>query len=40
MSELDRNDSYVYRGLDESFLSNSDITYPMHIGTSPRYHGK
>ena len=34
------DDSYVYRGLDESFLSNSDITYPMHIGTSPRYHGK
>ena len=34
------DDSYVYRGLDESFLSNSDITYPMHIGTSPRYHGR
>ena len=34
------DDSYAYRGLDESFLSNSDITYPMHIGTSPRYHGK
>ena len=34
------DDSYTYRGLDESFLSNSDITYPMHIGTSPRYHGK
>ena len=34
------DDSYVYRGLNESFLSNSDITYPMHIGTSPRYHGR
>ena len=39
-TEIVYDDSYVYRGLDESFLSNSDITYPMHIGTSPRYHGK
>ena len=39
-TEIVYDDSYTYRGLDESFLSNSDITYPMHIGTSPRYHGK
>ena len=34
------DDSYVYRGLDQSTLVDSRTPYPTHLGTSPRYHGK
>ena len=34
------DDSYVYRGLDQSTLVDSRNPYPTHLGTSPRYHGK
>ena len=34
------DDSYTYRGADESVISNTDTTVPMHLGTSPRYHAK
>ena len=32
--------TYTYRGLDESILKDTDITAPIHLGTSPRYHAK
>ena len=34
------DDSYVYRGLDQSTLFDNRNPYPTHLGTSPRYHGK
>ena len=37
-TEIAYDDSYAYRGTDESYLANTDIANPIHIGTSPRYH--
>ena len=34
------DDSYTYRGADESAISNTDAGVPIHLGTSPRYHAK
>ena len=34
------DDSYTYRGADESVISNTDASVPIHLGTSPRYHAK
>ena len=34
------DDSYTYRGSDESVISNTDAGVPIHLGTSPRYHAK
>ena len=32
--------TYTYRGIDESVVRDTDITAPIHLGTSPRYHAK
>ena len=37
-SEIAYDNSYAYRGLDESQITNKDNTYPIHLGTSPRFH--
>ena len=37
-SEIAYDNSYAYRGLDESQITNKDNTYPVHLGTSPRFH--
>ena len=37
-SEIAYDNSYAYRGLDESQVTNKDSTYPIHLGTSPRFH--
>ena len=37
-SEIAYDNSYAYRGLDESQITNKDNTYPTHLGTSPRFH--
>ena len=34
------DDSYTYRGFDESKVSDPLNVYPTHLGTSPRYHAK
>ena len=34
------DDSYTYRGTDETAVLNTDSGVPMHLGTSPRYHAK
>ena len=34
------DDSYTYRGADESVISNTDAGVPIHLGTSPHYHTK
>ena len=34
------DDSYTYRGADESVVSNTYAGVPIHLGTSPRYHAK
>ena len=39
-SEIVYDNSYTYRGLDESTLTSPNNPYPTHIGTSPRYHAK
>ena len=39
-SEIVYDNSYTYRGLDESTLTTPNNPYPTHIGTSPRYHTK
>ena len=39
-AEIDNDNSYVYRGLDESKLGNWQNVYPTHLGTSSRYHKK
>ena len=38
--EIAYDNSYTYRGLDENVIGDSRNTYPTHLGTSPRYHGK
>ena len=37
-SEIAYDNSYAYRGLDESQVTNKDNTYPIHLGPSPRFH--
>ena len=37
-SEIAYDNSYAYRGLDESQITNKDNTSPIHLGTSPRFH--
>ncbi|MGP1497734.1 MAG: S8 family peptidase [Schaalia odontolytica] len=32
------DDSYVYRGINEEAAFDSQHDYPVHLGTSPRYH--
>lgn len=39
-TQIAYDNSYAYRGLDESQATNKDNTYPTHLGTSPRYHAK
>ena len=39
-AEIVFDNSYTYRGLDESVLGATTIPYPTHLGTSPRYHAK
>ena len=39
-SEIAYDNSYVYRGLDESQITIKNNQYPTHLGTSPRYHAK
>ena len=39
-TEIAYDNSYAYRGLDESQITNKDSTYPIHLGTSPRFHRK
>ena len=39
-SEIIYDNSYTYRGLDETTLTSTNNPYPTHIGTSPRYHTK
>ena len=34
------DDTYTYRGTDETAVLNTDTAVPMHLGTSPRYHAK
>ena len=37
-TEIAYDNSYAYRGLDESQITNKDNTDPIHLGTSPRFH--
>lgn len=37
-TEIAYDNSYAYRGLDESQITNKDNTYPTHLGTSPHFH--
>lgn len=39
-TQIAYDNSYAYRGLDESQATNKDNPYPIHLGTSPRYHAK
>ena len=32
------DDDYVYRGVNEDAAFSADNEYPVHLGTSPRYH--
>ena len=39
-TDIVNDNSYTYRGLDESKLEDAQNVYPTHLGTSPRYHKK
>ena len=39
-TDIVNDNSYTYRGLDESMLEDSLNVSPTHLGTSPRYHKK
>lgn len=39
-TEIVNDNSYTYRGIDETTLKNPANGYPTHIGTSPSYHAK
>ena len=39
-TDIVNDNSYTYRGLDESRLGDGLNTSPTHLGTSPRYHRK
>ena len=38
--EIAYDNSYTYRGFDESVVDDERNPYPTHLGTSPRYHAK
>lgn len=38
--QIVNDNSYSYRGFDESLITDPMVTVPMHLGTSPRYHAK
>ena len=38
--QIVNDNSYVYRGFDESLITDPMVTVPTHLGTSPRYHVK
>ncbi len=38
--EIVNDNSYTYRGLDESMMTDPMVTSVTHLGTSPRYHAK
>ena len=38
--QIVNDNSYAYRGLDESLITDPMVTVPTHLGTSPRYHAK
>ena len=35
---INADDSYQYRGFDESLTLSREHGYPTHLGTSPRFH--
>ena len=39
-AEIVFDNSYTYRGVDESVIGATTNPYPTHLGTSPRYHAK
>ena len=39
-TQIVNDNSYTYRGLDESKLTDPMNTSVIHLGTSPRYHKK
>ena len=39
-TDIVNDNSYTYRGLDESMLKDGLNVYPTHLGTSPRFHRK
>lgn len=39
-ADIVNDNSYTYRGFDESKLKDGLNVYPTHLGTSPRYHRK
>ena len=39
-TDIVNDNSYTYRGFDESKLKDGLNVYPTHLGTSPRYHRK
>ena len=39
-TDIVNDNSYTYRGLDESKLKDGLNVYPTHLGASPRYHRK
>lgn len=39
-TDIVNDNSYTYRGFDESMLKDGLNVYPTHLGTSPRYHRK
>lgn len=38
--QIVNDNSYAYRGLDESLITDPMVTVPTHLGTSHRYHAK
>lgn len=38
--QIVNDNSYAYRGFDESLIADPMVTVPTHLGTSPRYHAK
>ena len=38
--QIVNDNSYAYRGFDESLINDPMVTVPTHLGTSPRYHAK
>ena len=38
--QIVNDNSYTYRGFDESLITDPMVTVPTHLGTSPRYHAK
>ena len=38
--QIVNDNSYAYRGFDESLITDPTVTVPTHLGTSPRYHAK